>query len=94
MNLHKMKLKYKLYLLILAVSITISFFMIGSFGYILAQYNKLLYHQTANSLTFYQMNWTIKFGKLKMNLQVLPFMIMKLRALYLTQKELIKKTGG
>lgn len=52
MSLHKMKLKYKLYLLILAVSITISFFMIGSFRYILAQYNELLYHQTANSLTF------------------------------------------
>lgn len=52
MSLHKMRLKYKLYLLILAVSVTISFFMIGSFGYILAQYNELLYHQTANSLTF------------------------------------------
>lgn len=53
MSLHKMKLKHKLYLLIFAVSVTISFFMIGSSQYILKQYNKLLYHQTANSLTFF-----------------------------------------
>lgn len=53
MNLHKLNLKHKLFLIIIVVSITLTLFTVINFSYTLTQYNKLLYRQTANSLSFF-----------------------------------------
>ena len=48
-----MKLKHKLILIIAVVSAVISGFIALGFIYVIQQYNKLLYTQTANSLSFF-----------------------------------------
>lgn len=53
MNLHKLNLRHKLFLIIAVVSTTISLITVFSFSYTLNQYNNLLYRQTANSLSFF-----------------------------------------
>ena len=52
-HLNNMKLKHKLILIIAVVSIVISAFTVFGFSYAISQYNKLLYSQTANSLSFF-----------------------------------------
>ena len=50
---NNMKLKRKLILIIAVVSATISIFTGFGFSYVISQYNRLLYSQTANSLSFF-----------------------------------------
>lgn len=50
---NNMKLKRKLILIIAVVSATISIFTGFGFSYVISQYNRLLYNQTANSLSFF-----------------------------------------
>lgn len=52
-HLNNMKLKDKLVLIIIVVATVISAFMAISFQYTIREYNKLLYAQTANSLSFF-----------------------------------------
>lgn len=47
-----LKLKHKLVLIIIVVATTITGFTLFGFTYVINQYNKLLYGQTANSLSF------------------------------------------
>ena len=47
-----LKLKHKLVLIIIIVAATITGFTLFGFTYVINQYNKLLYGQTANSLSF------------------------------------------
>ncbi len=51
-SFNDLKLKYKLALIIFIVSVTITSLTFGGFNYVIKQYNKLLYEQTANSLSF------------------------------------------
>lgn len=52
-HLNNMKLKHKLILMIAVVSIVISAFTVFGFSYAISQYNKLVYSQTASSLSFF-----------------------------------------
>lgn len=51
-SINDLKLKYKLTLIIIVVAATITGFTLSGFNYVINQYNKLLYGQTANSLSF------------------------------------------
>lgn len=52
LSINDLKLKHKLILIIIVVAATITGFTLFGFSYVTRQYNKLLYDQTANSLSF------------------------------------------
>lgn len=52
LSFNDLKLKHKLALIIFVVSVTITSLTFWGFNYVIKQYNKLLYEQTANSLSF------------------------------------------
>ena len=51
-SFNDLKLKHRLILIIIVVAATITGFTLFGFNYVIHQYNKLLYGQTANSLSF------------------------------------------
>ena len=51
-SFNDLKLKHRLILIIIVVAATITGFTLFGFSYVINQYNKLLYGQTANSLSF------------------------------------------
>ncbi len=52
-NINDMKIKHKLVLIIIAMSAIISIVTLLNYRYTIKEYNKLLYNQTANSLSFF-----------------------------------------
>ena len=64
MNLHKLKLKHKLFLIIFVVIAVLSLGTILSFVYTVHQYDNLLYRQTANSLSFFSDELNYRFREI------------------------------